>query len=317
MDRKPKTLEGTATPLDAAILFMKERERVRQLTQIPTVNEAIDAYLNAKRLEEQKGEISRQTLYDIESKMRIIRETFGERKVIEIDEAAVRTFIRQLPYAARTRVNIRTKLSQFLNYCRRERKWIAVNPTENIKVRVKNAEVEILTVPEVRQLLSAAQSCELQASVIPYLAVQLFAGLRPFEAAQLRWERIHFDTKQIEVRGETSKTRETRFVEMEPLLTQWLLPFRLSDGPITGPRFARTLQAVKAAAGFSSGARPWPIRQPARRGTDSVGLYPTRPLRTAGWRYRDCDEISRNCDSIRTKLRSSAPAPRSGPIGAR
>jgi integrase len=251
-------LEGTGTLLDAAILFMRERERMRQLTQIPTVSEAIGAYLNVKRTEEIRGEISQQTLYDIQSKMKPIREAFGERKVIEIDEAAVRAFIRQLPYAARTRVNIRTKLSQFLNYCRRERKWIAVNPTENIKVRVKNTEVEILTVPEVRQLLDAAQGCELQASVIPYLAVQLFAGLRPFEAAQLRWEWVRFDTKQIEVRGETSKTRETRFVEMEPLLTQWLLPFRLSDGPITGPRFARTLQAVKAAAGFSSGARPWP-----------------------------------------------------------
>jgi integrase len=254
-------LGGACTLLDAAIAFMRERERVQRLAHIPTVNEAINLYLGVKRAEEARGEISRQTLYDIESKMRIVREAFGERKVIEIDEAAVRAFIRQLPYAARTRVNIRTKLSQFLNYCRREGKWITANPTENIKVRIKNAEVKILTVPEVRQLLAAAQSCELAASVVPYLAVQLFAGLRPFEAAQLRWERVRFDTKQIEVRGETSKTRETRFVEMEPLLTEWLLPFRLSDGPITGPRFARTLQAVKAAAGFTSGddqTRPWP-----------------------------------------------------------
>jgi hypothetical protein len=72
-----------------------------------------------------------------------------------------------------------------------------VNPTENIMVRVKNGDVKILAVPEVRQLSSAAQACERPASVIPYLAVQLFAGLRPFEAARLRWERIGFDTGQI------------------------------------------------------------------------------------------------------------------------
>jgi hypothetical protein len=80
--------------------------------------------------------------------------------------------------------------------------------------------------------------------------VQLFAGLRPFEVTRLRWERIHFETKQIEVLGETSKTRETRFVEMEPLLCHWLLPFRLPDGAITRPFFAETVRAVKVAAGF-------------------------------------------------------------------
>jgi integrase len=191
-----------------------------------------------------------------------VRTSFGALKVTEIDEAAVSAFIRNLPHAARTKHNIRTKLSQFLNYCRRERKWITSNPTENIKrVRVPNGEVKILTVPEVRQLLAAAQSCELPASVLPYLCVQLFGGLRPFEAAGLRWERVHFETRQIEVLGATSKTRETRFVEMEPLLATWLLPFRAQTGAITGPFFTETLRAVKVSAGFTFGAdhtRPWP-----------------------------------------------------------
>jgi integrase len=257
-------LNGAGRLVDAAILFMRERERVQRLSAIPTVDEAINLYLNAKRVEEEKGEISRLTLYEIESKMRIVREAFGERKVTEIDEAAVSAFIRELPHAARGKANIRTKLSQFLNYCRREGKWISANPTENVKVRVRNGEeVKILTVPEVRQLLTAAQSCELPGSVIPYVAVQLFGGLRPFEAAQLAWERIHFETGQIEILGMTSKTRETRFVQLEPLLAEWLLPFRLPKGRITGPFFASTLRAVKVSAGFTFGAdgsavRPWP-----------------------------------------------------------
>jgi integrase len=199
-------LNGAGTLLDAAIVFIRERERRERLAASPTVNEAIDAYLSAKRAEEQRGEISRLTLYEIESKMRIVREAFGtSAKVTEIDEAAVAAFIRKLPHAARGKANIRTKLSQFLNYCRREGKWITANPTENIKVRVKNGDVKILAVPEIRQLLSAALACERPASVIPYLAVQLFAGLRPFEAARLRWERIGFETGQIEVLGKTSK----------------------------------------------------------------------------------------------------------------
>jgi len=257
-------LEGAGTLLDAAILFMRERERIKRLTHSPTVDEAINAYLGAKRAEEEKGEISRLTLYDIQSKMRIVRSSFGKLKVTQIDEAAVSDFIRNLPHGARTKHNIRTKLSQFLNYCRREGKWISVNPTENIKVRVKNGEVKILSVPEIKQLLKAALECELPASVLPYLAVQLFAGLRPFEASQLRWEQVHFETGQIEVLGVTSKTRETRFVQLEPLLAEWLLSFRASAGRIIGPRFAYTLRAVKVSAGFTfsdtpgGDTHPWP-----------------------------------------------------------
>jgi hypothetical protein len=197
-------LDGAGTLMDAAILFVREAERRAKLARVPTVDEAINAYLSAKRMEEQAGEISRLTLLELVAKMHIVRRAVGQLKVTEIDEAAVSDFIRKLPHAARGKHAIRTKLSQFLNYCRREGKWITVNPTENIKVRVpKNGDVKILTVSQTRQLLNAALTCEHPASVIPYLVVQLFAGLRPTEAAKLRWERIHFDTKQIEVSSET------------------------------------------------------------------------------------------------------------------
>jgi integrase len=168
--------------------------------------------------------------------------------------------LRKLPHRAQGKANIRTKLSQFLNYCRREGKWITANAAENIKVRVKSADVLILSVEDVKRLLGAAQKCAYPQSVLPYVLVQLFGGLRPFEAARLHWERIHFETSQIEVLGETSKTRETRFVRMEPQLIEWLLPFRKARGSIVGPEFIDTLRAIKQAAGFTfskNDSNPW------------------------------------------------------------
>jgi hypothetical protein len=47
---------------------------------------------------------------------------------------------------------------------------------------------------------------------------------------------------------------------MEPLLIEWLLPFRKPRGPIVGPEFVDTLRAVKQAAGFTFGndnTNPW------------------------------------------------------------
>ena len=248
-------LDGAGTLLDAAILFMRERERREKMAHVPTVDEAIAAYLQTKRTEEQSGQIARVTYGELVAKMHVVRRAFGGYKVTQIDEAMIADFIRKLPHAARGRHAIRTKLSQFLNYCRREGKWITVNPCENVKVRVKNdKDVEILSVEQARELLNAAQASEYPASVIPYLAVHSSPGLRPTEAAKLCWERIHFQTSQIEVLGLTSKTGETRFVELELIPTQWLLPFRLSKGPITGTRFANTLHSVRAAADLL----PWP-----------------------------------------------------------
>jgi site-specific recombinase XerC len=253
-------LDGNGSLLDAAMLFMRDLHRQRELAHIPTVDVAIDAYLSAKRAEKANDEISRLTLYEIKSKMRIVRAELGNMKVTEIDEATVNNFLRNLPHRPQGKANIRTKLSQFLNYCRREGKWIKTNPTENIKVKVKSADVKILSVAEAKRLLKAAQNCKRPQSVLPYLVVQLFGGLRPFEAMRLNWEQIHFETNQLEVLGSTSKTRETRFVEMESRLVEWLLPFRQKKGPIIGPEFVETLRAVKEAAGFTFGeddSNPW------------------------------------------------------------
>jgi integrase len=118
----------------------------------------------------------------------------------------------------------------------------------------------ILSVEDAKRLLEAAQSSAHPESVLPYLAVQLFGGLRPFEASRLNWERIHFETKQIEVLGETSKTGETRFVDMEPRLVEWLLPFRKPHGSIIGSDFAYSLRAAKERAGFTfagDNGNPW------------------------------------------------------------
>ena len=254
-------LDGAGSLLDAARLFMAERSRQATLAHIPNVSEAIKTFLKAKTLDQANGEITRLTLYDLESKMRIVEAELGKLKVADIDQAAVTAFLRKLPHSSGYKAAIRTKLSQLLNYCRREGKWITANPAADVQIRVKKGEVKILSVEQIRQLLRVLLIAENAEAIAPYLLVQLFGGLRPYEALRLGWERIHFDTRQIEVVGETSKTRETRFVHMEETLLEWLLPYRKTHGSIIGSLFKTTLAAIRRQAGFTVGkdkARPWP-----------------------------------------------------------
>lgn len=249
-------LDGTGMNLvDAASQLVRLLDTQRAARNIPTVAEAAGLYLDAKRQEAQRGDIAQVTIVELSSRMRTVCATLGELKVSDLDEATITKFIRGLSTSARNRVNVRTKLSQFLNFCRREGKWIATNPAENVTIRVGRHEVTILTVSEIRRLLAVAASSSAPESIVPFLSLQLYAGLRPSEAARLHWESVHFETSQIEVRAETSKTRETRFVHLEPTLVEILMQYRRPHGLVVSATPKSVLREVKVAAGFKT----WPI----------------------------------------------------------
>ena len=69
-------------------------------------------------------------------------------------------------------------------------------------------------------------------AIVPTLAVQFFAGLRPGEALGLDWSAVDFKGKTIRVMPETSKVRRTRIIEMNKALVEWLTPCRKASGPI-------------------------------------------------------------------------------------
>ena len=70
--------------------------------------------------------------------------------------------------------------------------------------------------------------------MVPTLAVQFFAGLRPGEAKGLKREHINFDEKFIRVTPESSKVRAARIVELNENNTvlAWLAPYRQASGII-------------------------------------------------------------------------------------
>ncbi|HAL92381.1 MAG TPA: hypothetical protein DCM68_05085 [Verrucomicrobia bacterium] len=69
--------------------------------------------------------------------------------------------------------------------------------------------------------------------MVPTLAVQFFAGLRPGEAMGLLWTDIDFKQKILRVRPEISKVRRARIIEnLKPNLIEWLRPYRKTSGPI-------------------------------------------------------------------------------------
>src|SRR5262249_61766831 len=81
-----------------------------------------------------------------------------------------------------------------------------------------------------------------------------FAGLRRAEIERLDWSEIDFEDGLIKVAGEKSKTKQKRFVTMQPNLREWLLPVRKHKGSVTPDEFRKRFDAARAAAGIAD----WP-----------------------------------------------------------
>ena len=107
----------------------------------------------------------------------------------------------------------------------------------------------ILTPEQLARLLETSVP-----SVVPYIAIGAFAGLRAAELERLDWSEIDFDADLIEVTAKNSKTARRRLVKMLPNLKAWIQPFRKPAGPIVPRNLRSLLLQSRRAAGLSE----WP-----------------------------------------------------------
>lgn len=144
-----------------------------------------------------------------------------------------------------TRLN---RLSTLLAFAAR-RGYTPSNPCALVeRVNVELPPPSILTVPQCRALLDVARAND--ARFIPYLALCLFAGVRPAEAQRLAWSDVDLKSGLLTIDAEDSKTRQRRVVELPKACVAWL---RLGgDLPAASVRYR--LAAVAQAAGVV----PWP-----------------------------------------------------------
>jgi len=76
----------------------------------------------------------------------------------------------------------------------------------------------IFTPDEVQRLFKMARKTDPE--MIPYLALGLFAGVRPMEIERLSWNNIL--NGFIEITADKAKTRQRRLISISDNLEQWL-----------------------------------------------------------------------------------------------
>jgi integrase len=174
---------------------------------------------------------------------------FGDRNLATITGEEIKRWLDATFPDAVTRANTRRVLVNFFNIAQ-AKKFTGSNPAAETRVRKEAArEIGILTPVEVGALLEHSTT-----DILPYFCIGAFAGIRPEELQRLEWSDFRWKQGILRIRAEVSKVGAARNVRIEPNLSAWLAPYRLSSGRICPAGWREQFRATRAAAGIGT----WP-----------------------------------------------------------
>ncbi len=195
--------------LEAALQFRPfESALPIKLTQV------IDKYL-AKKADESLRALS---LKQIRWKLSLLTRAFPNESPNNLTPSHLEAWFTARNWSRSTIDGVIAKIGPFFNWCVREG-YCKTNPCEAVKrPRSEDKPPSIFRPHEAQKLLQLALKKE--PSLIPYLAIGLFAGIRPAEIERLTRKDILED--YIEVSAAKAKTRQRRLVKISPNLKEWL-----------------------------------------------------------------------------------------------
>lgn len=174
-----------------------------------------------------------------------------ERPIRAILPADVRGFLHDNGWAPATRKSYLGDLRTFFRFAVK-RKFLTESPADALENPIlDNKPPGILTVPQILKLMDTCQ--RKTPSLLAWLTLSLFAGMRPEEARRLAWEDVAGD--HIEVKAVKAKTRRRRLIELTPQLRAWLDAARHSDAELPPVGWQKKWAALRREAGLFDG---WP-----------------------------------------------------------
>ena len=201
------------------------------------------------------------TIRNLKGRVGMFKTLHADKLVSAITSPVCNDFIFRTGTSPRNQINDRLAVSNFFNWAVR-REYAAANPMDKIdRPEVDETEPQILSLGDCRSLLISARDHK-DGLLLPYVALGLFAGLRPAELSRLTWPKIDLAEGTVTIDGSMAKTRQRRIVKLSANAIAWLEPYTVSRPPFTFTNFQRDFAKVKNGAKFNGkegmkGLRAW------------------------------------------------------------
>ncbi|HUJ08418.1 MAG TPA: site-specific integrase [Verrucomicrobiae bacterium] len=190
-----------------------------------TVKEIADELLDAKR----RDGVSAAYLKDLSTRLPHIAAAFAG-PIGQLTHGQLESWLRSLPGSLRSRNNYRGLIVTLWRFARQRGYLLRDRATEaDMLPRAKDngAEIEVFRPGDFAKLIAKADP-----TVVPFLAIGAFTGLRHAELLRLEWEDVRFDQGFVEVKAKKAKTAQRRLVPIQSNLEAWLAPYRAKTGPV-------------------------------------------------------------------------------------
>ena len=158
------------------------------------------------------------TIKQARSNLNQLASKYGALDTNTITPTHLEQWFAQRKWTRSTIDGVIAKIGPFFTWCVREG-YCESNPCKAVKrPRSDDSTPSIFTLPETRKLLQTALRHD--PGMIPYLAIGLFAGIRPLEIQRLT--RADISDRYIEIKAAKAKTRKRRLVSLSDNLKEWL-----------------------------------------------------------------------------------------------
>ena len=237
-----KLLKPLQATLSEAVRFYLHHRR--NASKSCTVSELVEKVLVAKA----SANKSKRYLNDLRLICGDFAGQHGGRMVSEISVDDVEEWVNSGTRSPTRNNRLRT-LSSAFSYAV-ARRLCDANPASRVERATENKPIAgYLSAEQATSLLRNADT-DLRACV----AIQLFAGLRPCEMAELKFENINLEHNLLGVDTEEHTTSH-RFVHIMPNLREWLLPYGSRTGMVQPHDYQRRWDHLRKQTGLY---KDWP-----------------------------------------------------------
>ena len=215
---------GLEVQLSEVVGDYLERHKMRKASR--SLAKAWAAYLEHKKRSERHEANLRRTLRRFEPLHEVMVSDISQGQIEKVLKGAAATY---------RNVMLREARAVFTFAMRKG--WAIDNPASKVDTEEHAiGEREIYTPGEVEAVLREANATEPE--LLPYLAVALFAGIRPDayhgEMVKLEWAHVDLEEKSIDLPASITKKKRRRSIPIEPVLADWLQHCIVRNGITAG-----------------------------------------------------------------------------------
>ena len=237
--RAVRTLGDFSSRIDeAATLFLHHLNQ--QPRQIGIVRKVIEECLGSKKA----ANLRPRYLTTLKHSLGRFALIFGDSKISDIAPVQIEQWLNGNAWAAASRRSYLTDVRTLFSFAK-NRGYVFENMAARVQLpSFDNKAPCILTVKQTKALLRATLKTD--KALAPYVAICLFAGVHPEEAAKLT--KADVLNGHIQIASHKAKTHRRRLVDILPVLREWLN----LGGEMPPGNLRKRFEAVREAAGLVS-----------------------------------------------------------------